>query len=357
MYSFASIIDQQRPVSILNTLLKKNAIPHALLFTGIEGIGKKRAAVTFAMAANCMTGKRHQPPQHDPEIQRTGDQTPPVFDEPCGHCRSCRKIIANTHPDIIQIKPTGKVTRIAQIRSLFDTLAMRPYEANLRIVIIADAQSMNLSAGNALLKLLEEPPDRTILILIAPQTADLLPTIVSRCRHIRFNPVSKGQIAAKLLDDDTDMTVEKAAIIAGLADGSLTRAIDMNRSNWADRRDWIITTSGLERPDTLGSRSTGLLLAFAEHLSKNKQEAMDALAIMITWLRDMIVCRYIPDKVINRDTINRLEEISYKISVRSLVDKIETIQIAQKNIDANGNLRLTLEAMMLRLTKDCDKGF
>jgi DNA polymerase-3 subunit delta' len=357
VYSFASIIDQQRPVSILNTLLKKNAIPHALLFTGIEGIGKKRAALTFAMAANCRAGERLQPPLDEPDIQRAEDQTPLSLDEPCGQCRSCRKIISNTHPDIIQVKPTGKVTRIAQIRSLCDTLAMRPYEASLRVVVIAEAQSMNLSAGNALLKLLEEPPDRTILILIAPQTADLLPTIVSRCRHIRFNPVSKEQIVAKLLDDDAGINAEEAAIIAGLADGSLTRAIDMNRSNWADRRDWIITNSGLERPDALGSRSTGLLLAFAEHLSKNKKEAIDALAIMITWLRDMIVCRYTPDKVINRDTIDRLEEVSYKISVRSLADKIKTIQVAQKNIDANSNLRLTLEAMMLRLTKDCDKGF
>ena len=352
MYRFASIIDQNRPVSILTALLNKKTIPHALLFTGIEGIGKKSAAVTFAMAANCTVRGSQGSPVNATDPAEA--DWPDTFD-PCCQCRACRKIISGIHPDIIHIKPTGKTIRIAQIRNLCDTLAMRPYEANLRVVIIADAQAMNPSAGNALLKMLEEPPDRSILILTASQTTDLLPTIVSRCRHIRFNPVSRKSIAARL-SADTDVTPEDALIIAGLANGSLTRAIEIDRSGWIRQRDWLIAAAGLDRPEALSSRSTGLLLAFAEYLATNKNLTADRLSAMITWMRDIIVCRYAPDRVINIDMIDRLREISRKISVKSLTAKIEAVQTAQKNIDANSNLRLTLEAMMLRLAKDCDMG-
>ncbi|MHA1128274.1 MAG: DNA polymerase III subunit delta', partial [Alphaproteobacteria bacterium] len=76
---------------------------------------------------------------------------------------------------------------------------MKPYEAEMRVVIISEAQAMNPAAGNALLKMLEEPPARTILVLIAAHTSDLLPTIVSRCQHIRFNPISKINLESVLV--------------------------------------------------------------------------------------------------------------------------------------------------------------
>ena len=81
--------------------------------------------------------------------------------------------------------------KIDQIRELCQVLTMKPYEARVRVVIIADAHTLNPAAGNALLKMLEEPPARTVLILTAPQTGDLLPTIVSRCQHIRFKPIAR----------------------------------------------------------------------------------------------------------------------------------------------------------------------
>ena len=92
--------------------------------------------------------------------------------DPCGCCKSCRKIQTGNHPDIIQVKPFGPLIRIGQIRDLCRILAMKPYEARYRVVIISHAQAMNPAAGNALLKVLEEPPDRTILILTAMQATD-----------------------------------------------------------------------------------------------------------------------------------------------------------------------------------------
>ena len=353
MSSFESIIDQKRPVRILTTFLKKQTIPHALLFTGIEGVGKKSAATAFAMACNCIG----QAPKRDGNIPRDRlnliDQ--PITTKPCSVCRSCRKILSGNHPDVLHIGPSGPFIRIAQIRALCDTLAMKPYAAKLRVVIIENSQTMNPSAGNALLKMLEEPPDKTILILMAPQKADLLPTIVSRCQSIRFAPMTSKTIATMLIEED-GADPEDATVIAAMASGSRSRALEMTRSGWIQRRNWLIAASGLNRPESLPARPLRMLLAFGERLAKNKDRLSEALETMIIWLRDLIVYKYDPEKVINADLIDILQAGSSNIKTRSLISKIETIQAAQKDIKANSNLRLTLEAMMLRLAKDCDKG-
>ncbi|UCE54026.1 MAG: hypothetical protein JSV31_00865, partial [Desulfobacterales bacterium] len=164
MPGFTSIVDQERPIRILTALLYHGTLPHALLFTGIEGVGKREVAIALALACNCL--KKNS--GYTPEINKTrviiGQRIHDPYSSvgPCGSCKSCRKIESGNHPDIIQVKPRGPFIKIAQVRALCDTLAMKPYEASTRVVIIHDAQSMNPAASNALLKILEEPPERTI---------------------------------------------------------------------------------------------------------------------------------------------------------------------------------------------------
>jgi len=117
--------------------------------------------------------------------------------------------------------------KIAQIRSLLGTLAMRSYEAKRRVVIISDAQTMSPEASNALLKALEEPPDQTIIVLIAPQGTDLLPTIVSRCQHIRFNPIRREDLE-RLLVEKHGMEPMQARVPSMMANGSLSQALKLS---------------------------------------------------------------------------------------------------------------------------------
>lgn len=353
MPGFESIVDQDRPKQILTTFLEKGTIPHALLFTGIEGVGKQTAAMAFAMACNCK-GKDPGRFEQDNAAYSDRDEYRSSI-EPCCNCRPCRKIQSGNHPDIIHIKPSGDYIRIAQIRTLIETLALKPYEARRRVVIISKAQTMNPAAGNALLKMLEEPPDRTILILIAEQTADLLPTIVSRCQHIRFNPISRNSLAA-LLAAQNGVDDEKALLIAGMANGSLTQAQTMHRTDWIQWRNWLIQASGLDQPASLFSRPAGLLLAFAEKLSDNKASLFEALEVMKSWLRDLIVSQYSPDKVINADLTESIQQTSKKCSVNSLLYKISVIQTAQRDLEANANVRLTIELMMMRMARDQGAG-
>lgn len=349
-FGFKSILGQEQPIRLLTALLQNGTIPHALLFIGIEGVGKRTAAMVLAMACNCVaTGPKHL--SEEVKIRSDGytasDQLKTI--SPCGRCNSCRKIESGNHPDIILLKPSGPLIRIGQIRDLCGTLAMKPYEARLRVVIISDAQVMNPSAGNALLKMLEEPPDRTILILTALQTSDLLPTILSRCQHIRFNPVSRKNLESLLIQKHR-ANPDEAKIIAIMANGSVSKAVSMinsiNRANWINRRIWLIN-----EVEALPVRSIVSRMAFAEKLSKNKEVLTESLEVIKFWFRDLVVCKYHSEKVINRDLKDRIQRVSEKMEVASLISKIKDVESAQKNIQANTNLRLTLEVLIMRLAK------
>lgn len=347
IYRFDSILGQEKPVQLLTTLLRNATIPHALLFTGIEGIGKQSAAMVFAMACNCL----NPDPKHTFEgrqDQHTA-QYRPATTNPCGSCKSCRKIQSGNHPDVITLKPSGPFIRIGQIRDLCYTLTLKPYEAKFRVVVIKDSQAMNPAASNAFLKVLEEPPERTILILTAGHTSDLLPTIVSRCQHIRFNPIS-SQILVEMLVQRQGLPPNEAVILATLSNGSFARAIAMttakNQVGLINLRNWLI-----EEVDALASRPISLLLAFAAKLSKNKAMVPESLEMIKSYLRDLVICKYYPEKIINQDLSQKIQSMSPKITVASLLAKIKEIQTAQQNIQANANLRLTLETLVMRLAK------
>ena len=333
MCGFESIVDQKQPIRLLKNILLHRTIPNALLFTGIDGIGKNTSAIAFAMACNCGGRKAA---------------------DPCGRCRSCRKIQSGNHPDIIRVEPSGPFIRINQIRDICDTLSLKPYEARLRIVIISDAQAMNPQAANALLKVLEEPPARTVLILTALRASDLLPTIVSRCQHIRFSPIHREKLKTFLVEKH-GLNAEDAAIFLAMANGSIARVLSMIRknsqANWICFRNWLLNIIGLEQTESLSPQPVVILLSFAERLSKNKEIIHDSLEIIKTYLRDLIICKYSPEKVINKDLISKIQYASQKIATKSLLSQIEAIQTAQKDIQANTNLRLTLEVMMLRLAR------
>jgi DNA polymerase-3 subunit delta' len=299
------------------------------------------------MACNC-TGDR-SPSETESMDSWHPDQPGAAFQSlplaPCGVCKSCRKIDAGSHPDIIRVKPSGSFIKIDQIRSLCQTLAMKPYEARIRVVIISDAQAMNLAAGNALLKALEEPPARTILILVAAHPSDLMPTIVSRCQHIRFNPLTRKMLKSVLIREH-GLDVGDAAVITAMANGSLSRALHMYRTNWINRRSWLISEL-----NSLSNGPINRLLAFSDQLSKNKDDLPDALEVIKSWLRDLVVAKLYPDKILNQDLAPKLRQASQQMSQSSLFAKLEIIQSTQRSLQAGTNLRLAMEAMVLKLSR------
>jgi DNA polymerase-3 subunit delta' len=263
--------------------------------------------------------------------------------EACGECNACRKIATDQHPDVLRLSPSGLQIKIDQVRTLCLTLSMKPYEARVRVAILAEAQRLNPAAGNALLKMLEEPPDQTVLILTAPQTADLLPTIVSRCRHIRFKPIARQHLAG-MLTAAYGFEPEAALTTAALANGSLTRALAIRRRGWIERRNWIMSELS-----EVGRRSATALLALAEKTSRPKEDVPELLDLLATWVRDVTVARYCPERIIHQDLKGQIVAAAHRMPPKVLVEAGRTIEEARRRIRANANPRLVLEVVWLSL--------
>jgi DNA polymerase-3 subunit delta' len=345
---FDSIINQERPVRILTNLLHRGNIPHALLFSGIDGTGKKEAAMAMVMGINCRT-TAEAAASSDASVDPDAHQgMPPNGTTPagaCGVCAACRKIQSGTHPDIHYLEPAGSAIKIAQIRELAERVALKPYEARHRGIILVDAHKMNASAANALLKLLEEPPERTLFVLTAPQPGDLLPTVASRCQHIRFNPISRRQLQEALIDRH-QVTEEEARIVAALAGGSIKRAVEMVQSNWMSRRNWLIREFM-----ALSLKSIHHLLALAEELARSREKLHEGLDILQGWLRDLLIHRYAPDKILNADLMEPVPREAAGWHPEAILTQMKAIETARRRIEANANPRLTCEALLIQIVR------
>ncbi len=262
----------------------------------------------------------------------------------CGQCRSCRKILSKSHPDVHWIFPSGSYIKVDQIRELCRRLSLKPYEAKTRLAIIAEAHTLNPEAGNTLLKVLEDPPEKTLFILTARQASDLLPTILSRCRHIRFNPISRENIK-NYLAAHHEINAKDADIVAAMAGGSLSCATAMIEKNWIEDRHWIIKTL-----TELHNQSINYQLAFAEFLSKDKGRMETAFDIMKSWYRDLAVYAYVPDQLINKDLSDEIAAGSKQISMSRLLDISRMIEETARNIQTNANARLAMDNLVIAIS-------
>jgi DNA polymerase-3 subunit delta' len=327
---FEELLGQDRPARLLASAVKSGNLPCAYLFTGPDGVGKTRAARTLAMALNCQRrGKADN-----------GQQAPT---NPCGSCRPCRKILSANHPDVHRLSPSGSFIRVNQVRDLSLKLALRSNEAETRLAIIEQAYKLNAEAGNSLLKILEEPPADTLFVLISRQASELLPTIASRCRHIRFLPIPEQSLRQHLtahhaLDDD------QAAAIAAMAGGSLTSAAAMLEKDWMAFRSRII-----EALSTLGNRPVNHQLAFSESLAVDTERLRPALAVMKSWFRDLAVYAARPEGLINKDLSGRIAQQAPKYPKERLISMINAIEKTESRIEANANARLAMDQLVISL--------
>ena len=339
MSEFDLIIGQEKALTILNAFLGKATIPHALVFSGLAGTGKMAAATAFAMACNCLTVQ--------PGVESHNAHAPPhtAALPACGRCRACKKIKSATHPDILYVKPTGDTIKVKQIRDLLDTLALKPFEAQTRVVILQDAQALNPSAGNALLKALEEPPAGSLFILTTGELSDLMPTIVSRCQHVRFRPLAPAVIAEALTATGKISSAD-AAVAARFSGGSLTRAGQLATANWMQYRQWL-----LQQAAALTSATPGGLLALAAMIAGRKDRMADTIAILKTWFRDLLVYKQAPDNIINRDMQALIQQAARTETAESLLKKLNALDTVSRRFTGSANIRLCLETLLLKLAR------
>ena len=183
------ILGHKRQLQFLEKIIERKRIPHALLFEGPEGIGKKKVALWFFSALNC---EREE-------------------GKGCKECSSCLKIDRLTHPDLYLLEPQGDSIKIEQIREAEKFLQYKPLEVKWKGLLIEDADKMTLEAANAFLKSLEEPPPWTVIILINQSSDALPPTVRSRCQRIRFFPLNPKETEEIL----KKMGLNKAFFVSG----------------------------------------------------------------------------------------------------------------------------------------------
>jgi len=334
---------------ILMKRIRNRKIPHALLFTGIDGIGRYQSAVRLAMILNCSERTTIRIDSFD---QNSFDDKDNASHFPaCGACPSCKKIISGSHPDILHIKPAGSAIKIDQIRSLRNTLSLKPYEARHRMAILDKAQEMTIPAFNALLKILEEPPERTTMILIANKPSDLLPTIVSRCQQIRFAPVPNEQIAHSLAKRH-GVDKKCAQIAATMAGGSFDVAKEMASNQWQRQRDWMFNEMTLlsQNESTHGKGSIRRTMALAEMLAKNLQMLDNVMVLIKSWLRDSAIWPFMPEDIINQDMAVQIGKQASAVSAKTFFTSFSALENMEKQIQANANTRLALETYLIKLT-------
>jgi len=228
--SFAMISGHQRPVRVLQRLLASGRVPHAQLFWGPDGVGKERVALAFAQVLLC------------------GEPGASARGEACGRCGACVKCTGGAHPDLHLVVAQKASLSIGEVRSLQETLAYQAFERGYKVVIIRDAFRLTREAANALLKTLEEPPAGVFLVLLAHHRNQLLPTLVSRCQALRFDPLPEAEVQRLLVA--RGRAAATAAAMAAVSGGCPGKVLDAEPDEFlaADREAGEVVAEWGRRP-------------------------------------------------------------------------------------------------------------
>jgi DNA polymerase-3 subunit delta' len=329
---FREILGQDWVVSHLKTAMAAGRLSHAYLFLGPKGVGKASVARALAAALNCTQ------PGED------GDA--------CGICPSCRRLAAGTHPDFLVISPEGSQTqiKIEQIRELRRLTGYPPLGGGWRVVLIRPAEALsalNDAAANALLKTLEEPPARHLLVLTARGEADLLPTIVSRCHKLAFAPLPSALIIREL-ERRRGLPRSQATLVAALSGGSLGQALDLDPAELVQQRDQVLSDLA-----QLHQGSAGAVLEWAQRLTKNRLDLENFLLLAQLWYRDLLLAHFqAPTGLLaHQDLRPALEQEQAAGAPATWFARFSALGAAQRQLQANLNPELTLDILGLRLQR------
>lgn len=325
--SWESIVGHARMKQFIRRSLVQNRLSHAYLFAGAKGIGKATVAFKLAQAALC------------------DDLDDGV---PCGICDNCVRCDRGFHPDLHVLTPDGESLRIDQVRGLRQNMSLKPYQAERKIAIIDEATAMTVQAQNALLKLLEEPPPGTVLIIIATNIGAILPTIRSRCQILRFQPLSKDEIADFI--ERRGETRAQSLLLAGLSEGSISEALHAMEGEtfaWRDRvADWV--ESMLSR----GKESVRALIVIGQELDDEREDADRFLNLLSLWLRDLLLVREgLDDQLTNTDATEKLKRQQATLVSADLAGALSAVDKARRRLRMRANYRLTVDAMLTQVKR------
>ena len=326
MIRFDELLGQDRVVDALRRSIAANRVAHAYLFEGIPGCGRRTTAMALIATLFC-----HQP----------------TADVACGSCPSCKKLAAGNHPDLHQLEPLPdkRDISIEQVRELQQMLSLRPFEAKRKACLIEPAERMSVGAANSLLKTLEEPPGHGLLILLTSQADLLLPTVRSRCQHLRFAPLGIDDLTSLLVRQG--MTPDSAATLAPLAEGSLELACNLKEEDASASRQVLLDALRQVRHQQVAT-----VFDTSERLAGGRNEALELFAQLISLLRDMLLLRSAAsDRIANVSLQGRLLEEADRFLPARLMEALELAIETRRAIQGNVNPKLALDRYLLRYSR------
>ena len=330
------VVGHQLAVSLLARGLENESLAHAYLLVGPPQIGKMTIAINLSQGVNCLDN---------------------LVNRPCGECNQCRRINQGLHADVqvvdVQRDAAEDVYRksisLRQIEDIHHSATLKPFEGRYRVFIIREASLLSEEAANALLKLLEEPPDSVLMVLLT-SNPDLLPdTIISRCQQLNLSPLP-SDVIYRALQDIPGISPVDAMELTKLSSGSIGWAID------------AVTAPNLMEDHKSNMQFIAALLesrledrfAYAEEIDRlfrrDRNLALSKLTAFLNWWKDLLVLKSgCQDLIVNTASIKDLLDHSKWLStaqiVTSIKDTLRTINYLHSNINA----RLAIEVLMLRL--------
>jgi DNA polymerase-3 subunit delta' len=280
---------------------------------------------------------------------------------PCGTCPSCQKIASAKHADVQIIGLAGGKNSneaklqteisIDQIRELQHSASLPPFEGSFKVFIIDGAELMSREAANSLLKTLEEPVGRVILILLATSDRLLPATIVSRCQRLELTPLAATEIGAALCSR-WDVEAPRAQLLAGLSRGCFGWALSAARDNELLQQ----RTERLERLLKVisgdGEERFNYAFQLATQFSRNRELVGEILDLWLNWWRDLLLVKIgCPGFITNSDLEATLTSQAQGYSLGQIRDFITSIQTALEQLKQNASPQLVLEVLMLNIPR------
>lgn len=324
MLSFQDIIGHEQIKEHLQKAIENGKVSHAYILNGEAGMGRKSLANAFALALLCEKGKP----------------------EPCMECHACKQVLSGNHPDLIYVtheKPNS--IGVDDIREqINDTIMVRPYSSYYKIYIVDEAEKMTRQAQNALLKTIEEPPSYAIILLLTTNQESFLPTILSRCVQLKLKPL-RDFVVKSYLTEALHVPENDAEVYAAFARGNLGKAIALASSeDFKEIREEV-----LHLLKYIKQMDISELLDYIRKLKEDNLDISECLDFMQLWYRDVLLYKVTKDMnlLVFKDEYRTVNEISMNSGYDGLEKILEAIDKAKQRLDANVNMELAMELMLL----------
>lgn len=345
--TFEEVVGQEHITTTLKNEMLQGKPAHAYLLMGSRGTGKTTCAKLIAKAVNCRN---------------------PVNGSPCGRCDCCRGVDNGSLVDVVEIDAASN-NGVDNIRDLREEAVFLPNVAKYRVYIIDEAHMLSVGAVNALLKIMEEPPEHVIFILATTEVHKIPATIQSRCQRFDFKRIAPEVIRDRLLyiagQEDMTLTEEAAALIARIADGGMRDALSLLDLCWAHAHDITVETvseaAGLVGQDYLfeiaDAAATGDFTGAMDAMERLAGQAVEydrLCSQLISHYRNLLVAATARDPeqliVCLPQTLEQYKKQAASFTPASLMDAIRTLQDTQAAMTRSTSRRAEMELALLKLS-------